>query len=93
MIDPMIVEAIQDRLLRPIPIIDRSYSRFFWLQHLFILRYWTTDDSEGYDKTIALIEKSVRSSFDFMSNGEVRSSIDFWRFVLQNPIKIGVKYE
>jgi len=40
-----------------------------------------------------LIEKSIRSSFDFMCKGELKSSLDLWKFVIQNPFKLGLKHE
>jgi hypothetical protein len=92
-VDPIIEKAIQENSLRPIPLIDRSYFKFFWVQHLFLLRYWASDESQEYENTIALIEKSMRSSFDFMSNGEIKSSLDLWKFLFQNPFKIGLRNE
>jgi hypothetical protein len=92
-VDPIIEQAIRENSLKPIPLIDRSYFKIFWLQHLFLLRYWATDNSEDHENTIALIEKSIRSSFDFMCKGELKSSLDLWKFVIQNPFKLGLKHE
>ena len=91
--EPMVDEAIKERLIKGILILSPAYRKFFWLQHLFILRFWVTDESMDQDNTVALVEKSQKSTFDFMGNLEWKSSIDFWKFVIQNPIKFKWKYE
>ena len=93
LIAPIVNEAIDEKSLRPFPGIGKAYRKFFWMQHLFILRYWATDSSKDNDLTVALIEKSLRSTFDFMGKCELQSSFDFWKFIAQNPFKLRPDYE
>ena len=89
----IVESAIEEKLLKGLPAIHFVYRKFFWLQHLFILRYWVTDDSIEDDNTIALIEKAQCSTFDFLGKCELKSSLDFWKFVIQNPFKLNRNYE
>ena len=62
--------------------IDQTYSKALWGQLLFLFKFWLHDDSPGFDKTDAAIEKSVRVAFDLMGNSVVDSMFDFGRFML-----------
>ena len=92
-IDPIVDEAIAEGNLKSLSLMNRSYNNFFWAQHLFVLRYWVTDTSRDFELTTALIEKVINSTFDFMGKGKMTSSLDFWKFVFQNPIKIRIFHE
>lgn len=93
LIHPIIHQAIQEKTLKYFPGIKKMYRKFFWMQHLFILRYWATDTSKDNDLTVALIEKAMKSTFDFVGNGELQSSFDFWKFVAQHPFKLRPEHE
>lgn len=62
--------------------LDQTYSKALWGQLLFLFKFWLHDDSPGFDKTDAAIEKSVRVAFDLMGNSVVDSMFDFGRFML-----------
>jgi hypothetical protein len=54
------------------------------LLHLgFVIHFWKQDDSAGFEKTDAVIEKSVNLAFDLISKGAVDSAIDFAKFMYQ----------
>jgi hypothetical protein len=60
------------------------YSDGLWLQFRFILDFWTKDNSSGFEKTDAAIEKSLHLSFDLFGTNPVDSMIDFGKFLFQN---------
>ncbi|MHC1777857.1 MAG: TetR family transcriptional regulator C-terminal domain-containing protein [Lentimicrobium sp.] len=66
------------------PYITEKYPEGLWLQLLFVLRFWIKDDSAGFEKTDAAIEKAVKVSFDLMGPGAVDSLLDMAKFLYQN---------
>ena len=66
------------------PYITDRYPEVLWLQLLFVLRFWIKDESAGFEKTDAAIEKAVKVSFDLMGPGAVDSLIDMVRFLYHN---------
>ncbi len=65
------------------PFSDR-YHKGFWVLFLMIMKFWSQDESEGYEKTDAFIEKSVNLAFDLVARGPLDSMMDFAKFMLQN---------
>ncbi|QOI98161.1 MAG: TetR/AcrR family transcriptional regulator [Flammeovirgaceae bacterium] len=66
------------------PYLDKSYPHLFWLHMVFILFFWIKDASPGFEKTDAVVEKSVNLAFDLIGKGAVDSAIDFARFMYQS---------
>jgi len=65
------------------PPIDKQYDNLLWLHLLFILRFWSKDDSAGFENTDAAVEKSVNLAFDLIGKGIVDNAIDFGKFLYQ----------
>ncbi len=65
------------------PILDNRYPQLFWLHMGFILMFWKEDNSAGFEKTDAAVEKSVNLAFDLIGKGAVDSAIDFAKFLYQ----------
>lgn len=68
------------------PVLDKRYPQLFWLHMGFILLFWKDDDSPGFEKTDAAIEKSVNLAFDLLGKGVVDTTIDFAKFLYQNKL-------
>jgi hypothetical protein len=66
------------------PFIDKRYPQLFWLHMAFLLVFWKEDDSAGFEKTDAFIEKSVNLAFDLIGKGAVDTAIDFGKFLYQS---------
>jgi hypothetical protein len=49
----------------------------------FLLLFWRDDESAGFEKTDAAIEKSVNLAFDLIGKGAVDSAFDFAKFLYQ----------
>jgi len=67
------------------PYLDQRYDLLFWMHFMFILQFWSHDESAGFEKTDAAIEKSVNLAFDLIGKGVLDSAIDFGKFLFQNP--------
>jgi CHAT domain-containing protein len=61
--------------------ISDQYVHGFWMQALFVLRYWTKDDSAQFEMTDAAIEKAVNLSFQLISSNTLDSLVDFGKFM------------
>jgi hypothetical protein len=66
------------------PYLDKRYDLLFWMHFMFILQFWSNDESVGFEKTDAAIEKSVNLAFDLIGKGVMDSAIDFGKFLYQN---------
>ena len=71
-------EEIVDR-----PLIGSRYDDGLWQQLIFVLKFWVNDDSLGFERTDAAIEKAVNLSFDLMSRSALDTAFDFARFLYQ----------
>lgn len=69
---------IVDRLL-----ISNNYDEGLWQQLLFVLNFWTKDDSKNFEQTDVAIEKAVNFSFDIMGRGALDTAVDLARFLFQ----------
>ena len=65
------------------PYLDKKYSPLLWFHLQFILRFWSHDDSAGFEKTDAAIEKSVNLAFDLIGKGIIDNALDFGKFLYQ----------
>jgi hypothetical protein len=57
------------------------FSEGAWLQFMFLLNFWKSDDSAGFEKTDVAIEKSVNTIFDLFDNTPLENIIDFGKFL------------
>lgn len=52
-----------------------------WIQFLFILKFWLEDQSNGFEKTDILIEKSVNTALDFLDTKPLENLLDLGKFL------------
>lgn len=64
--------------------LDKLYPQLFWMHMGFLLLFWREDESAGFEKTDAAIEKSVNLAFDLIGKGAVDSAFDFAKFLYQS---------
>ncbi|MGB2758781.1 MAG: TetR family transcriptional regulator C-terminal domain-containing protein [Maribacter stanieri] len=57
------------------------FSEGAWLQSMFLLNFWKSDDSAGFEKTDLAIEKSVNTIFDVFDNTPLENILDFGKFL------------
>ncbi len=77
----LIKAAYQSGEIKERKYISDQYVHGFWVQALFVLRYWIGDDSERFEMTDAAIEKAVNLSFQLISTQTLDSILDFGKFV------------
>jgi AcrR family transcriptional regulator len=66
------------------PYLDKRYPQLFWLHLGFVVQFWKEDGSAGFEKTDAMIEKSVNLAFDLIGKGAVDSALDLAKFMYQS---------
>jgi hypothetical protein len=79
----LVKQGIEEREVIERKFISDKYANGFWLQLLFVLNYWTNDESVGFEQTDAAIEKAVNLSFKLIGESTLDSLIDFGKFILQ----------
>jgi len=83
-INDLMLEAKETEEVKTRPYISDRYEDAIWVQFLFLINFWIKDDSRGFEKTDAAIEKSVNLAFDLMGRGPLDTMVDFGKFLFQN---------
>lgn len=65
------------------PYLDKRYVSLLWLHLNFILKFWSHDDSNDFEKTDEAIERSVNLAFDVIGKGLVDNAFEFGKFLYQ----------
>jgi hypothetical protein len=66
------------------PYLEKLYPHMFWMHLGFLLLFWREDESSGFERTDAAIEKSVNLAFDLIGKGAIDSAFDFAKFLYQS---------
>jgi hypothetical protein len=80
----LVLEGIETDEIASRTYLSDNYDKAFWVQMMFLIRFWINDTSQGFEKTDAAIEKSVNLSLDLVAKGPLDSMIDFAKFLIQN---------
>ncbi len=64
--------------------ITDKYKYLLWAQAVSIFKFWVKDESERFEDTDALIEKSVNFAFDLMRSNGLDSFFDLAKFRIQH---------
>jgi hypothetical protein len=80
----IINEGIAGKEIEERKFLSDKYADAMWLNLLFVMHFWIKDDSSGFEKTDAAIEKSVNLAFDLMGKSPLDSLLDFGKFIFQN---------
>ncbi len=83
-INAIILEGKQTGEIAMRPFLDKQYDSVFWLHLVFILQFWSKDESANFEKTDMAIEKSVNLAFDLIGKGVLDNAFDFGKFLYQN---------
>jgi hypothetical protein len=63
---------------------SKRYKDALWLQFAFILRFWISDDSAGFEKTDEAIEKGINVTFDLFQHSPIDNLLDYGKFLSRN---------
>lgn len=83
-INPILQEGKQQGEVATRPGLDTRYDKLFVVHLMFILQFWSHDDSTGFEQTDAAIEKSVNLAMDLIGKGILDNALDFGKFLYQH---------
>lgn len=83
-INVLIEEGLQTGKMKKRPYISDRYAEALWLQFLFVIRFWVKDDSKNFEQSDALVEKTVKITFEILGESPLDSFIDLAKFLYQN---------
>lgn len=81
---PVLNEGKQNGEIAKRPYLDERYDALFWMHLMFVLQFWSHDDSAGFEQTDAAVEKSVNLAFDLVGKGILDNALDFGKFLYQH---------
>jgi hypothetical protein len=79
--EELVKEGYQTREIKERKYISDQYKHGFWLQALFVLKYWISDTSDKFEMTDAAIEKAVHLSFQLIGANSIDGLLDFGKFM------------
>jgi hypothetical protein len=63
---------------------SKRYKDALWVQFGFVLKFWISDNSTGFEKTDEAIEKGVNVTFDLFQRSPLDNLIDYGKFLVKN---------
>jgi hypothetical protein len=63
---------------------SNKYKDALWMQFSFVLKFWISDNSAGFEKTDEAIEKGVNVTFDLFQRSPIDNLIDYGKFLAKN---------
>jgi hypothetical protein len=63
---------------------SNKYKDGLWMQLGFVLRFWISDNSAGFEKTDEAIEKGVNVTFDLFQRSPIDNLLDYGKFLAKN---------
>ncbi|MEN7548680.1 TetR family transcriptional regulator C-terminal domain-containing protein [Rapidithrix thailandica] len=80
----MVLEGMDSGEMVNRPYFSDKYTDGLWLLNVFVIKFWLSDSSTGFEKSDAAIEKSVNLYFDVLAKTPLDSAFDFAKFMFQN---------
>ena len=88
----IIREGLEGKEIEDRKLLSDKYPYAVWLNIRFVLGYWMKDNSKGFEKTDAAIEKSVTLMMELMGKSALDSMIDLGKFLLKDRVKPSFKF-
>ncbi len=82
-VNDLLNEAYNNREVKDRKFLSDRYGDALWLHFCFLMQFWLNDESVGFEKTDAAIEKSVNMAFDLLGQTALDSILDFSKFMFE----------
>lgn len=82
--DEVITEGLESGELADRKFLSNRYKNALWIQFGFILNFWVSDDSDGFEKTDEAIEKGINLSFDLFQRSPIDTLFEYGKFMARN---------
>lgn len=80
----VINEGLESGELANRKFLSKRYKDAVWVQFGFIVNFWTTDDSPGFEKTDEVIEKGINVTFDLFERSPLDNLLEYGKFLSRN---------
>ncbi|WP_316822109.1 TetR family transcriptional regulator C-terminal domain-containing protein [Pedobacter gandavensis] len=82
--ESVINEGLESGELANRKFLSKRYKDAIWVQFGFIVNFWITDDSSGFEKTDEVIEKGVNVTFDLFERSPLDNLLEYGKFLSRN---------
>lgn len=82
--EEIINDGIESNELADRRFFSKRYKDALWIQFAFILKFWISDDSAGFEKTDEAIEKGINVTFDLFQHSPIDNLLDYGKFLSRN---------
>ncbi len=82
--EEIINEGLESGELAERKFLSKRYKDAVWLQFAFIVKFWMSDDSTGFEKTDEAIEKGINVTFDLFQHSPIDNLLDYGKFLSRN---------
>jgi len=80
----LIVEGLESNELSERKFFSNRYKDALWVQLVFVLHFWTNDNSTGFEKTDEAIEKGINVTFDLFQRSPIDNLFEYGKFLAKN---------
>lgn len=88
----VIQSGLAEKELEDRKFLSERYHEAVWINFLFVVGFWMKDDSKAFEKTDAMIEKTVNLMMELMGKSALDGMLDLGKFLLQNRFKPDFKF-
>ena len=81
--DELLSEAIEKQEIKQRMFFEKRYRNILWKLTTGIIKFWVEDKSESYERSDAMIEKSVNFVFDALAPNFIDSAFDLAKFLFE----------
>ena len=82
--EELIKEGVESGELADRKFLTKRYKDALWIQYAFIINFWITDDSAGFEKTDEAIEKGINVTFDLFQRSPLDNLFEYGKFLSRN---------
>lgn len=82
--EEIIEEGLDSGELAQRKFFTKRYKDGLWMQFLFIINFWSEDDSNDFEKTDEAIEKGVNVAFDLFQRSPIDNLFEYGKFLARN---------
>ncbi|UKT65114.1 TetR family transcriptional regulator C-terminal domain-containing protein [Pedobacter mucosus] len=82
--EEVINEGLESGELADRRFFSKRYKDALWLQFAFIVKFWISDDSDGFEKSDEAIEKGINVTFDLFQRSPIDNLFEYGKFLTRN---------
>lgn len=80
-IEPMLRQAEANSEIPSRKFISKGYKEILWADFMFVFQFWLKDNSKGFERTDAFIEKTLNLAMNVLEQNTLDQLIDLGKFM------------